>query len=315
MKCKYCKSKKLDYDGSTNMYFCNKCKRLLTPEEAGEVDLLSVEETSSATEAVPIEEEDLGTMTLILLGLLGSLPIFDIVSTSMIEWSTAKDEYKRTICARLISRIFLIMLIAVIVFIICGAYNIELKLNVHDNIMAVMESSRKMFDKDGVDIDLKSKSLSEIEFKYTYVPVEIEEDFVLNVKWDYLDKSIITGGTFMKLLEDCSNGNLAYLVQTKNIVEKFDKTTYRSLGVIVTDATREGQNDNWYYNGSVTKEFSLMTDDYDEYISDSMDDLSNKKFIFYIDSASVFRLNILRNEDSSIIGFAITEVALDTSEE
>lgn len=314
MKCKYCRSKNLDYDESTNMYFCNKCKRILTPEEAGEIDFSSDAE-STATDAIPIEEEDLGTMTLVLLGILGSIPVFDLISTSMIEWSTAKDEYKRTICARLIARIFLIMLVAIIVFVICGAYDIELKYNVHDNLMSVVESSKRMFGGDGIDLDLKAKSLSQIEFDYTYEPVEVQEDFVLKSEWDYLDKAVITGDMFMKLVSDCSAGNLAYLVQTKQIVEKFDKTTYRSMGVIVTDATREGLNDNWYYNGSVNKEFTLMTDDYDEYISDSTEDLSNKKFIFYINSSAVFRLNILKNSDSNIIGFAITEVALDTSEE
>lgn len=316
MKCKYCHSKKLEYDASTDMYSCNKCRRLLSPEEADELPAIDKEDSSSITEAVPIDEDDLGISTLILLGILGSIPIFDVISTSMVEWSTAKDAYKKTIVSRLIARVFIIMFVIIVGFIICGAYNIELKYNIHDNIMNVLESSRRFWDGDGIEFDLKAKSLEQIKFKYTYTPEEDEdEDFVLKVKWSYLDKSIVTGSTFLNLVEDCSNGNLAYLIQTKQMIEKFDNTTYRSIGTIVTDATREGLNDNWYYKGNVEKKFAVMQDDYNEYISDSLDDLTNKRFIFYIDSSSYFRFNILRDNNEDILGFAITEVGLETSEE
>lgn len=318
MKCKYCRSKKLDYDVSANMYFCNKCKRLLTPEEAGEIDDVKLKASFSATDAEPLEEEDLGVFTLILLGILGSLPIFDIVATSMVEWSNAKDEYKRTVVTRLIGRVLLGIIVIGIVFLIIGTYNIQLKFDIHKQVTNALKASKLLIKHEGIDLDLKAKSLNDIEFGYIFTPVEeVEEieEFELKPDWDYINNSIITGGTFLKLLDNCAEGNFAYLIQTKQVSEKFDNTTYRNVGTITTYSSREGQNDNWYYKGNMSKEFSLIVDDYDNYISDSTDDLSNKKYIFYIDSSALFRLNILRASDDSIVGFAITEVELKSSAE
>lgn len=166
---------------------------------------------------------------------------------------------------------------------------------------------------ESIEPELVSKSLEQIERTKSYQPnAEVVPEFYLSVKWSYIDGAIISGKTFLEILDDSKDGNLAYLVQTKQIVEKFDDKTYRNVGVILNQSAIEGANENYYYNGEINKTFSLMQDDYNEYITNSIEDLYSSKFIFYIKNESEFRFDILRAEDDSIIGFAITEVVRNT---
>lgn len=325
MRCFYCKSKKLELDESSGMYFCTKCHRLLTVEEvdpkAHKRDLAlqkefetEVIDTSYITEAVPIQDEELGTFTLIMLGFLGGVPVFDFISTIMVEWSNVSDNYKRMTVGRFIARIFTIIIIVSLLMVGYKLYDIDYRAAVHDTVYSSADTVRTLFNRNNISPELVGKSLEQIERTKKYTPdlTEVEAPFKLEVKWSYLDKSIITGKTFLNIVEDTKAGGLAYLVQTRSIVEKFDETHYRNMGGIITAATRTGLNENYYYTGTLDTQFGVMQDDYNEYIVDPIDDMYSSKFIFFIKEQSQFRLNILRDANSNIVGFAVTELVNDS---
>lgn len=323
MRCIYCKSKDLELDESSGMYFCPKCHRLLSEHEVDpdvkKSDLaldnelqeqLYEEEEGNWTEAEPIEESNLGIPTLLMLGFLGGLPVFDFLTTIMVEWSNVRDEYKRIITCRFIARILTIIIVGALMLLGYKMYDIEYRFDIHNKMSTVVETVHGIMNRDGIQPELVSKSLEQIERTKTYQPEEPEVvPFVLKMDWSYMDGAVISGKTFLQLLEDTKEGNLSYLVQTRSIVEKFNEKTYRNVGTIVEEATQEGANDNYYYTGVLTRDFTPMQDDYNVYIENSIDDLYNKKFVFYVKESSDFRLDILRSESGTIIGFAITEVA------
>lgn len=321
MRCVYCRSRKLELDENTGMYFCKKCNRILSPEEVDpkikKQDIKLMQEIDAeyeenhVSDAVPIEGEDIGVFTLVLLGFLGGVPVFDFLSAAMVEWSELKDEYKRTIISRLIARVFTIVLIVGIGLIGLKVYDFDYRLKVHETLDTAVGSVHRILNKVDMTPELAGKTLAQIERSLSYEPIdvdEVDEIFRLQVKWSYLDSSIIKGDKFLQIVEDTSKGNMTYLVQTLDIVSKFDDKTYRNVGAVITDSEREGTNDNFYYVGNIDKTFTQMLDDYNEPVSEDLEDLYKSKFIFYIKESSEFRFNILRNENNEIIGFAVTEL-------
>lgn len=325
MRCVYCRSKDVELDENSGMYYCKKCQRLLSKDEVdgtfSKRDLkLSAKynaeddaEDSSKKQkptAVPMEIEPVGFFTLILLGFLGGIPGFDIVSTAMIEWANIADEYKRAINARFIARIFTLIIICTFSLVAYRMYDINFREHIVNKInetvlMVDIFTSQKLMQP-----DLTAKSFDQIQWKLSKNTEEVDDsDFAFQIKWSYLDGAIITGKTFMNILEDSSRGDYTYLLQTRRIVEKMDNMHYRNVGVITKQSERLGENENYYYVGVLSgTEFSQRSDDYNTYIKDDLKDLSNEKFIFYVNDEAQFKFTILRDENRAIIGFAATEV-------
>lgn len=290
VRCAYCKCGGLHYDGSTKMYYCPRCRRLLDNHE------LTTYTKSRKAKIHPV------VLMIFNIGML--VPLLNVLIVYVINNSDTYDLYKDVYSYRLITDMMLLLAFAGLLLYSGHRYNIEYpyqKYLAKMDLMAMHEFSNKELSPFEPIVVNPLDTMSN-------VPVDEEIDEISYTAPTFnaacVDGTIISGKVLIQILE--TNTQSIILVQTKKLVGKTDKNTYRNYGYILDNAVVHNSSDNWYYDGDL-KEVVLMTDDYGEYVYAPMSEYTETRYVYYVDPKAVFELTIIKSDDT-VIGFAFKEV-------
>lgn len=289
-RCAYCKGGRLRYDDSTKMYYCPRCRRLLDDHE------LTTYTKSRKTKIHPI------VLMIFNIGML--IPLLNVLIVYIINNSDTYDLYKDVYSYRLITDMMLLLAFAGLLLYSGHRYNLEhpyQKYLAKMDLVAMHKFSEKelnpfepiiinplnVISNEPVDEEIKELSYTAPAFDAACV-----------------DGTTVSGKALIQILE--TNTQSTILVQTKKLVSKTDKNTYRNYGYILDNAVMHNSKDNWYYDGDL-KEVMLMTDDYGEYIYAPMSEYTETRYVYYVDPKAVFELTLIENDDT-VVGFAFKEV-------
>ena len=299
VKCSYCKSEDLKYDSSTNMYYCHTCSRLLDKDEVVECAL---EESTGDDEG-----EDLSMLSLFFLNIALWVPIVNILTVFAINNSGVRPEYKKDFSSRLVTGLFAIIA-AVLVF----------ALYVYDGKTDYKKSIKSFMDKVVVEVSTLNKgdtsmpdftSIDIVQHIVDNSPIEEEEDDeLLTADWKLLDGMMASGSKAQSLLKSVDE-QVAILVQTEEIRNRYTKNTYRNVGYLINGSGLMGTTENYSYEGSLSDYVSLWTNDYGDIVYMKTDDIYNKKYVYYLNPSYDYKIHILLFEDDTLAGFAFEEVA------
>lgn len=308
MKCLNCGSEELKYDELSDMYFCPKCNRLY---DKSEVEGKSIKdgidtEDDESSPTVWDENEDLNGFSLTVLSILQSIPILGLIVPVIVNNSNVKLIYKKTFAYRLIGQF-----IIGIILIVFGAV---LFMNDKDNTITMLQRNMNTIvhdvracyiSKDDIRIpDLTSVPKDSMIDTDAYVP-EVEP--ILQGNWEYFNGTVMTGKQVKSLVDNTVGSMVSYLLQTPDIAERHGKDSYRNFGYVLAGAKSDSVKSNVFFIDKQST-YSFYTDDYGEYKDSGISDMSNSKYIFYINPKKSYTFNTVKSDNDEVIGFMFTEV-------
>lgn len=293
VKCSICGSTDLTYDKLSDMYACSGCSRLLEPSEV--VECVEDECIESG--------EELNGFSLFILDILMMIPLINVVIVMWINGSDVKYQYKKTFCYRAIVDVLIGVTVLVCVMHLLVDSKDRLRSAAHDIVdnltIALCETKIKEVDFESL---VSKDVMSTIE---SNVPItEGESSFMLS--WLHMDGVIMSGKQVTTLLNEVGE-DIAILVQTDGIRDKYTDKTYRNVGYLVDGFEKLGTTDNYFYEGKLS-EATLYVDDYGEYVYESTDDIYNRRYIYYINPKNNYEFYPLLTEEGILIGVALKEV-------
>lgn len=290
MKCIYCGSDKVTYDDTSSMYYCSECNHLFEENDNTEIN----------------SEEDLNGFSLIMLSIVQMIPILNIIVAIIICDSSVKNEYKKMISYKVISN----MIVSFIVFLCLLQVILNNRFNIIENIL---DRSKYLIDymsnslsteKDFHIIEGKSfseilNSIDDVETNTNYVDID-------SIK--YLDNVVLSGDKILSIIEDNDNKICSFHIQTKSIAGKYGTNVYRIYGYITIGYDNMNTLNNYFYKNDTNINLDFCRGENNKLVYGTLNDVYNSDTIFYINSKSTFRVNILRNEKEDFIGFSFTEL-------
>lgn len=293
VKCSICGSTDLTYDKLSDMYACSGCSRLLEPSEVVECGEYEYVESG----------EELNGFSLFILDILMMIPLINFVIVMWINGSDVKYQYKKTFCYRAIVDVIIGVTVLVCAMLFLANSKDQLRSAAHcivDNLtIALCETEIKDVDFESlVSKDVMSNIESNISVS------DGESQFILS--WLHMDGVVMSGKQAMALLDEVGE-DIAILVQTNGIRDKYTDKTYRNVGYLVDGFEKVGTTDNYFYEGKLS-EAILYVDDYGEYVYESADDIYNRRYIYYINPKNNYEFYPLLTEEGILIGVAIKEV-------
>lgn len=291
MKCIKCGAEGVAYDAVGNMFYCNKCNSLFSEDE---VNKATKQQKKVTNKEKKIEEKNLGTVSHIVFNLLQSLPLFNIIIPILISNSDVNDEDKKFYASRLISSL-IILIILVIVF----YFDI---LDVRSERINDLKSLKDKALQYALTCNDRDLSIDDFEVPVTKLRVieqEEEDDFSYYDIIQVFDNGSISGEYISNVLHDLDEvGGISILYQTKNIAQRYKKTTYRNYGPMLKNAEYKS-NSPVYIKTELTDllEQGIYTDDYGNPIVLPLSDIDAEKSIFAINKKSTYSINCIYDED------------------
>ena len=307
MACPKCKSDNVTFDSTTNMCYCNDCHQMFD---------LPDEDKESFEDDNVFEEKELGVLSAFFIGVALLIPIVNIIVLLLIIGSDYKEEYKKPFIG-----LFLGYIVVGICIYLYGTLTVRDYLSEHrKQIVQQLNNVIEKFDIDErervLKIDLPEKAPNIDYYVKTYLSAhKVEGDDETEVKYlnplhfKYIDDSYMYGDSILSMLDSLQEYTYSIVVQTEAMRERYNQDTYRNFGVVLKQAD---QNDNGNYILPVYSKrdtYQYFLSDYDELRIASSEDLYNKKYIFYLKTNSLFRLNAIYSENDDLLGLAITEIS------
>lgn len=304
MKCLNCGSEELKYDELSDMYFCPKCNRLYSKNDI-EIDEDDIEDDEDYLD-VWNEDEDLNRFSLTVLSILQSIPIIGLIVPVIVNNSNVKPVYKKTFAYRLIGQLAIgvtVFILGVVIF-VTDKYTVisDLQNNIYD----VVQTVRKTYISKS-DIRIPSLVSVPIDSMIDMSTYEPEISSLQASEWTYFNGVIMTGKQVTSLVDTTVGSQVSYLLQTPDIAERHGKDCYRNFGYVLTGAESDSSKSNVYFIDKQST-YSFYTDDYGEYRDSGIADMSNSKYIFYVNPKKSYTFNTIENDEDEVIGFMFTEI-------
>lgn len=279
MKCIYCGSKEMSYDNATSMWSCSDCQRIYDEEEVE-------------------KETGVSVLALFMLAFLCLIPIVNLFVVYGIVNSIVNDKYRNTFIAVVLTQYFVIVL--TIVYLIVWQHS------------QVKQQATEVFSK--VESYVSTLNVKSIDKRYNihyrtdyseFLPEVKQEE---NLKIDTLTKDLylfsgitMTGSKVMELTKAYEETTTVMLIQTCAIKEKHGKDTYRNFNLRINNTVDGSDELIKYFN--IKDEISVFTTDYSEFEYLPLDDLTKKKYIFYVNPKSEYEFIYENVEDYNVFIF------------
>ncbi len=283
MKCPNCDSDDVTYDSVTKGFQCNKCNFLF-----------------NETNEVPMGNKVPFTGWL-LLRILLFIPGINIIVVLIASKFNIKDYYKENLVADACFN--LLVICSLFVFVIINMDKAKTMLEANGYVPYVT----KLFDM-GIPPEVPNEP--EVEEKEP----EVVETVVINYDlsyWDALQNTLITGDKVLSIVEN--NDNFGFLVQTKDIIDKYGKQVYLNCGYTFSGSYLSDSKVTYLsldYGVSLDDiVLTYYTDDYMEPILLPCDDLKKRRSIFYIDPKTYYKTNLIHDDNGTLIGIMFSEVS------
>lgn len=301
-KCKYCKSDSIKEDRASGMWYCHNCSRFL---DGDEVEFDNEQQAQEEEEEPAYEEEELTGLSLLVLNVLMWVPIFNILVVCALNKSDVKSQYRKSFSYKFITDMVLFLI--AFIFLICMVYNY--KFNISNSIHAIVSNAADFLDSAvsyDIDVpDFESKNIMQIIESMRVEEEENTDWFVLD--WRHFDGVVINGQSLLDLLEE-TGLDFVILMQTDEIRNRYTKTSYRNMGYIIDGSEVTGSTGNYFYDGKLPDVVSLYTDDYGELLYTKVDDLYSRRYVYYLNPKYDYRVRVLFDENSVMVGFAFEEI-------
>lgn len=304
MKCLNCGSEELKYDELSDMYFCPKCNRLYDKDDVVE-DIDDIEDIDNSIKEWK-EEEDLNGFSLTVLSIIQSIPIIGLIVPIIINNSNVKVSYKRQFGYRFIGQIaicIILVILGAVLFVNDKAYTVD---NLQGKMISLVQSVRGSYiSKDDVRMpNLTTVPKDDIIDIDSYVP-EVEP--LKQDNWEYFNGTSMSGKQVMSLVTNTVGSKVSYLLQTPDIADRHGKDSYRNFGYVLAGAESDSIKSSTYFIDKQST-YSFYTDDYGEYKDTGISDMSNSKYIFYVNPKKSYTFNTIENDEDEVIGFMFTEI-------
>lgn len=301
-KCKYCKSDSIKEDRASGMWYCRNCSRFL---DGDEVEFDNEQQAQEEEEEPAYEEEELTGLSLLVLNVLMWVPIFNILVVCALNKSDVKSQYRKSFSYKFITDMVLFLI--AFIFLIYMVYNY--KFNISNSIHAIVSNAADFLDSAvsyDIDVpDFESKNIMQIIESMRVEEEENTDWFVLD--WRHFDGVVINGQSLLDLLEE-TGLDFVILMQTDEIRNRYTKTSYRNMGYIIDGSEVTGSTGNYFYDGKLPDVVSLYTDDYGELLYTKVDDLYSRRYVYYLNPKYDYRVRVLFDENSVMVGFAFEEI-------
>lgn len=320
MKCKTCGSTFIEYDQLSEMYYCHECNKLYDEKDIDLSDEVQVsddfeEEESEETYKDLGSGEDLNGFSLIVLHFLMTIPILNIVGVSIASSTEVKEEYKKSFAYRFISQ--LIILFSLMLFWILYANNYADQINtvvtngLHSaaSVMTpiVKEYKEVSHIPEMTSIDVITEVVDEAKEEEVE---DVETDFkvLTYAELSYLDGAYFTGEQAQDFIEDHEDDyQLGYLIQTESMVDRYDEESYRAIGYLLSGSEKKDSSGKTVYFNTKQDVYSYYLNDYGELMTVPTSDVTNKRYIYYLNPDKFYEVTLLVDEVENIIGLAFEE--------
>lgn len=303
IKCSYCGSEDVEYHEYYGTYTCKGCDRIL-----GEDEVISDEPQEVDTNVDIVEHgKDLRPTALCLLNLLMFIPIVDLLVTVLVNKSDAKDSYKRMFSYRYTCS--LLVFGCLLVTGILWLYNLRtaIRIDLADKVvwyLSVTDMDSRLSDDllvpDGVDY--LDAVVADRE------PVEVVDEYSPN--WEDMNGVVVIGEYATTLVRHV-NENAMCFIQTDTIRDRYGEETYRNIGMLADGSERQSSTGAYFYKGEIGDSCTAYTDDYGQLVYMDIDDIYNKRYIYYIDPKEYFSLRVICNDDGSVRILSLQEVDVE----
>lgn len=323
--CPACGATSESYDELTEMFACPQCHNLFDkpPEEKKpkkkEAEVPKPVKEEIPREAPPVrrqpvrrrrvyEGEDLNVFSCILIILVLFVPVLNFLALYVIGNSEIKQAYKKCFTA-----LFFIIIVTV-----CSGL-LYLIVNVKDTGRELLLSTaeyyynKASFDAAKIKLDkinvgpFTSLSFDEIlSGKHTTIKDEEDGPLRLNERdFGYLNDAQVSGSVLLSIVDSYKDYECSMLVQTNKMRER--SGDYRNFGLRLSSATRNS-SDNYIITSPRTRDHSFYLDDYDGTEFLKYDDLTNKKYVFFINEENYFLCRFIYDKNDALIGFIFSEL-------
>lgn len=329
-KCPNCGRESDNYDQLTGMFLCGKCgglfemelkkkrRKMFGKEEDSdndgivEEDLIVKDLDDNDEKYNEIEAEDLSIFSCIIIIITMFIPIINMITCYIVGNSFVKNEYKKFVMSGMIVSLGL-CLAAILMFgykgRILGDQQLQNRINSYADSIATGWAAGRLDKLEFVRAGISEKNpLDDIA---PIVPIVDNESVVEWIDIDdiqYLPGSIQTGEVIKAVLESYDELEIAILIQTKDMLERYEDDRFRNVGALLK-GSEKNSNGNYFIKDLVYNEF--LIDDYDDKVLVSKDDLYNSRFIFCIKDNKQYSFDIIRAVDDTILGFKIQEVEVE----
>lgn len=330
-KCPNCGRESDNYDQLTGMFLCGKCGGLFEMElKKKRRKMFGKEEEDSDNDGIVEEdlivkdldndekyneieeEEDLSIFSCIIIIITMFIPIINMITCYIIGNSFVKNEYKKFVVSGMIVSLGLCS-VAILMFgykwRIFGDQQLQNRISSYADSIATGWAAGRLDKLEFVRADISEKNpLDDIA---PIVPIVDNESVVEWIDIEdirYLPGSIQTGEVIKAVLKSYDELEVAILIQTKDMLERYEDGRFRNVGALLK-GSEKNNNGNYFIKDLVYNEF--LIDDYDDKVLVSKDDLYNSRFIFCIKDNKQYSFDIIRAVDDTILGFKIQEVEVE----
>lgn len=298
MKCVICGKEGVSYDGISEMFYCEECGSLYSAEEKEKREHKHKKQKEVNKEQV--KEKDLSLFSHVVLNTTQSIPILNILIPIVVGCSEMPNEDRKYYLSRFISQLFIIMCL-ICVYAVFISDSRDYRLEQFHKLTSVINSKFVSINDDRLSIEDRGIPISALK-NIEIVSPEPESKYLESI--EMFDDATVKGSTLLELIYDIYSDDLAILIQTKQIANRYGKTTYRNYGLIIDGTIYKV--DSPCYIKTEFDEVTPMTDDYGKTLSVELSDLENTKSIFKISEDNKYNIKCLYENDS-LIGIVITE--------
>lgn len=308
MQCVNCDSGDMTFDPIGGMYYCPNCNSLFSGSEIKKIQKKKssskvIEEHTEDVEEENYqqEEEDLNGFSLIVVTILQYVPIFNFLITMLVCNSNVKREYRKSVLYQL----FVSLLIESCLILGFVCYTLNERQMILTDAKTVLQTVYNKFIKQDGEVEIPAIPTGSNPLGNIVIDTgDTVEDFSLTVS--LLDGVIVSGEYVTKNVSTMDLSQYAVCISTAQMFDRYP-SQYRNYGVLLSTSKASSNTSAWMV-GEPTEPQEFYTDDYGELKSVSIDDIYNKKYIYYVNPKAQFKMSVLYSIEGDVIGFAFKEM-------
>lgn len=279
MKCIYCGSEEMSYDNTTGMWYCESCQRTYDEDE--------------------IEREtNLSVPTLFMLAFLCLIPIVNLFVLFNVVNSIIDDKYRNTLISVVLVQYFSLILVVMYLAVWQHSQAKQKAIEVFDKVQSYVSGLTMK------DVDERYKVSYRTDYS-EFLPknYKADESEIDTLKKDlYLFSGTkMTGSKVLELTKAYDGTSTVFLIQTLNIKNRYGKDIYRNYNLRLSGTEDSSEELIKYFD--IKDEMSVYITDYNEFEYLPTEDITKKKYIFYVNPKSEYEFTYDTIEDYGVFIF------------
>lgn len=279
MKCIYCGSEEMSYDNTTGMWYCKSCQRTYDEDEVR-------------------RETNFSIPTLFMLAFLCLIPIVNLFVLFNVVNSIIDDKYRNTLISVVLVQYFSLILVIMYLAVWQHSQAKQKAIEVFNKVQSYVSGLTIK------DVDERYKVSYRTDYS-EFLPknYKADESEIDTLKKDlYLfSGSKMTGSKVLELTKAYDGTSTVFLIQTLNIKNRYGKDIYRNYNLRLSGAEDSSEELIKYFD--IKDEMSVYITDYNEFEYLPIEDITKKKYIFYVNPKSEYEFTYSTIDDYGVFIF------------